>query len=88
MSEIKKEPTEEYSIKYDEANLGTIMLSYFSQVSEALSGSDGCKIHGLMKCRLLREAIHAICQFKQSVVSWLSLTLDIDEQIYQGTQKT
>ncbi len=48
LSELKG-LTEEYSIKYDEANLGTIMLSYFSQISEALSGSDGCMSHSLIK---------------------------------------
>ncbi len=71
--------TEEYSIKYDEANLGTIMLSYFSQISEALSGSDGCMSHSLIKQWLFREAIYAICQFKQYVVLWLSFTLNIDK---------
>lgn len=48
LSELK-EPTEEYSIKYDEANVGTIMFSYFSQISEALSGSDGGMSHSLIK---------------------------------------
>ncbi len=88
LSELK-EHTEEYSVKYDEANLGTIMLSYFSQISEALSGSDGCMSQFNKVVTLLREAIYAICQFKQSVVLWLSFTLNIDgHHLSQDTQKT